>query len=365
MGKTGIEWTDETWNPIAGCTPVSPGCTHCYAATMARRLEAMGQEKYAGTAERRGSVDVFTGKIAFDEKALLAPLKWKKPRRVFVNSMSDLFHPAVPDWIVDRVWAVMALADRHTYQVLTKRPERMHGYLRNLESIAADHATRTVEGCFTPTQVLNMRMLAGTRLPGGILGQAFNAEWPLPNVWLGTSVEDQQRADERIPSLLEAPAAVRFLSCEPLLGPVNLCSVNRSDGWSIDALAGVYSRQHDEGIDHPGAIEEHDGGPRVDWVIIGGESGSRARQCNLAWVRSIVEQCQGAGVSVFVKQLGSNPMLHTEQSLSINQPGFKMHFESLEIDRTYSFRDKKGGDMAEWPEDLRVRQFPVTEAATV
>ncbi len=307
--SSSIEWTDETWNPIAGCSPVSEGCRNCYAAKEAIRLGGNPNEliaaKYSGTAAMRGVGParraVFTGKITFDERALVKPLSWKKPRRVFVNSMSDLFHESVPFAFIDRVFAVMAATPQHTYQVLTKRPERMAEYFSDPES---------------RRRVWNRRCDLGK--PGPPM------EWPLPNVWLGTSVEDQAAADARIPHLLRTPAAVRFLSCEPLLGPVDLTLVD------FDGATGLHV------LEHP---------PRqIDWVIVGGESGGGARGFNVRWARQLVDQCRAAGVAVFVKQLGARPF-DTEAS------------ERLQL------RDRKGGWMREWPEDLQVREFPTQGGA--
>lgn len=321
MSATSIEWTDATWNPLAGCTPISPGCTHCYAATMARRLAAMGQAKYVGTAERRGKVDVFTGEINLDHDSLAIPLRWKKPRMVFVNSMSDLFHEAVPFEFVDKVFAVMnATALRlnpprverwHTYQVLTKRPERMAEYL---ESRRPEH--------YKPG---NHPLFAAGRGGGGPLrghGEAvMNAGaimvWPLTNVWLGTSTEDQERADERIPWLLKCPAAVRFLSCEPLLGPIDLGAAYRK---FIDQQRFVTSSTFEGQINECPHCDAGENGADhdfncpycygtcftrgIDWVIAGGESGHGARPVHPTWVRGLRDQCNAAGVAFFFKQWG-------------------------------------------------------------
>jgi protein gp37 len=259
-----IEWTDASWNPIAGCTPVSPGCTHCYAAPLARRLEKMGQEKYNNTAVRRGQLDVFTGWINFDEAALQIPLHWKRSRMIFVNSMSDLFHEAVPFAFVDRVFDIMALTPQHRYQILTKRPQRMLQYFE------------------TPRDRLHR-----TR--------------PLPNVWLGTSVEDQKRADERIPWLLNCPAAIHFLSCEPLLGPIDLKPKPDSQ-TCIVCGGGPDDRQHAvSGAGNTGHEYRTRG---LQWVIAGGESGPHARPMHPAWARQLRNQCLSVGVPFFFKQWG-------------------------------------------------------------
>jgi protein gp37 len=328
--NSAIEWTEATWNPIAGCTPVSPGCLNCYAATMAHRLDAMGQAKYRGLTVLHNGRRTFNGKIATDVAALAAPLSWRKPRRVFVNSMSDLFHEEVADETIDNVFAIMALCHRHTFQVLTKRPQRMAAYfdrLRQITNGAAYHhicdAMRRIVDPETITRHVEDR-------PGV-------TRWPLDNVWLGTSVEDQQRADARIPHLLKCPAAVRFLSVEPLLGAVSIGEI-KSEGVCYAPLEGYL-----------------DDDPRIHWVIVGGESGPGARPCNVEWIRNIVGQCKAAGVPVFVKQLGADPVepvLGMEATRQVNQPFMGSGWAHLKLD------DPKGGDPSEWPEDLRVREFP-------
>lgn len=221
-----IEWTDVTWNPVAGCSIATAGCSNCYAMRMAARLQAMGTEKYQGLTRKSGDRQVWTGKIVQDEASLAAPLSWRKPRTVFVNSMSDLFHPLVQPAFIRKVWAVMESTIQHTYQVLTKRPDRM------------------------------AQVLSGGGFP------------VLPNVWLGTSVEDSEVLG-RIERLRECPAAIRFISFEPLIG-----SVADAD------LSGI------------------------DWAIVGGESGPRARPMERAWVDEIEASCREAGTAFFFKQWG-------------------------------------------------------------
>lgn len=280
MAKSSIEWTDATWNPIAGCSKVSAGCKNCYAERMAKRLIAMGKEKYVGTVDAQGR---WTGKINFDEAALVAPLRWKKPRMVFVNSMSDLFHEAVPDKFIDRVFAVMALCPQHTFQVLTKRPERMAVYLAELA---------------VGPRVLERIEWTGAKMVED--GDRFHVDqWPLPNVWLGGSVENQEQADKRIPKLLECPAAVRFLSCEPLLGAVRVDDIYHY-GAILKPLVGLRWEQRADGFHlFPKAR-----GPKIDWVICGGESGPNARPMHPDWARGLRDQCQAAEVRFFFKQWG-------------------------------------------------------------
>jgi len=224
MADTSIEWTDATWNPVAGCSIMSAGCTNCYAMRMAARLEAMGSEKYRGLTRRSGRRAVWTGRVRLDEKALNIPKSWSKPRRVFVNSMSDLFHEKVPTSFVKQIWDVMEQTPRHTYQILTKRPDRMAEASQSLEL--------------------------------------------LPNVWLGTSVEGPDVL-HRIDDLRKVPAAIRFISFEPLIG-----SVAGAD------LSGIH------------------------WAIVGGESGPRSRPMLEEWVDEIEMACQEFGAAFFFKQWG-------------------------------------------------------------
>lgn len=271
-----IEWTNETWNPVVGCTRASRGCDNCYAVRMSHRLENMGQSKYSGLTVVNGRGDRhFNGQVRCVEADLQIPLRWKKPRRCFVNSMSDLFHRDVPFEFIDKVFAIMALCPQHTFQILTKRPERMAEYMatltpERLDAIVMQFLNNTqVEPPWT--YVCRVQEHIG-KLHG----------WPLPNVWLGTSCEDQAAADERIPHLLRCPAAVRFLSCEPLLGPIDFRIVpgfNRVGSAGQEVLRNL-------------------------WVIAGGESGPGARPMHPDWARSLRDQCQAARVPFFFKQWG-------------------------------------------------------------
>lgn len=227
MAETQIEWTDATWNPVAGCSIVSAGCTNCYAMEMARRLEAMGVEKYQGLTRRSGKRPLWTGTVREDVGALEIPLRWKKPKKIFVNSMSDLFHEEVSDNFIAEVWKVMRAASHHHYQILTKRPQRM-----------SDIVTRRFSDV-------------------------------LPNIWLGTSVENADVV-ERIDHLRSIPAAIRFISFEPLIGPVG----------AVD-LSGIH------------------------WAIVGGESGRSARPISEAWIDQIYGQCCTYKTAFFFKQWGT------------------------------------------------------------
>lgn len=315
MAESSIEWTDCTWNPVVGCSPVSPGCLNCYAATMARRHVGMGTPGYEDRdgvriAETRGGRAVFTGSVRCLEDRLSEPISWRKPRKVFVCSMSDLFHPAVPFEFIDRVFATMVLCQQHTFQVLTKRPERMAEYFSStMAGLSQEHR-----------MVLHAVSFCNDVLKRGFADEAHACEaetpLPLPNVWGGTSVENQKAANDRIYHLLRCPLAVRFLSVEPLLGPVALCD------WL--------------------PWGKHDAAAKIDWVIVGGESGPKARPCDVAWIRSVVRQCADAGVACFVKQLGSRSIWRSSDDQTC-----AMHLS-----------DRKGADPSEWPEELRVRQWP-------
>ncbi len=235
MADTSIEWTDATWNPVSGCSIVSPGCSNCYAMRMAARLEAMGSSKYFGLTRRSGGRAVWTGKIRLDFDNLDAPSKWRRPRRVFVNSMSDLFHPDVPLDYIRQIWGVMESAEQHTFQILTKRPDRMARLSKTLKV--------------------------------------------LPNVWLGTSVEDADHIG-RLDDLRSTKAATRFVSFEPLLGSVADANLSR-----------------------------------IDWAIVGGESGPRARPMDPQWVDQIRAICRRNGTAFFFKQWGGSNKAKTGRSL--------------------------------------------------
>jgi protein gp37 len=277
MGDTKIQWSEKVWNPIRGCTPVSPGCQNCYAAKVAKRFSFpggpfQGLVRINAAGER---TDEWNGEITYVEDHLLDPIRWKKPRRIFVNSVSDLFHHNVSDTVIDRIFAVMALAPQHTFQVLTKRPERMRDYL-----LSRSKSIRYWEE--------EARNLGYTLKFDGFDGKEHSTcRFPLPHVWLGTSVENQKYADERIPYLLQTPAAVRFISAEPLLGHINL--VKEYDG--VYPLTGV----------RPYHSEDE---PKLDWVICGGESQRGSRPMNHQWARDIRDQCKAAGVAFFFKQWG-------------------------------------------------------------
>jgi protein gp37 len=250
---TGIQWTDQTWNPVTGCDRVSPGCAHCYALDLAARLKAMGNPRYRVDGDPKTSGPGFG--VMYHADKLKEPLGWKKPRRVFVNSMSDLFHEEIPWQFVAAVFATMIVAHQHTFQVLTKRAKRMRDMLDPGNGYFWSH----VNG-------LALKLCAEQKIYGVPVGVAPG------NVWLGVSVENQHWADVRIPLLLETPAAIRFLSCEPLLGPVDLCSHLRTGG--------------------------------LHWVIAGGESGPKHRPMHAEWPRQLLAECTPHDVPFFFKQWG-------------------------------------------------------------
>ena len=357
MDGTKIEWTDATWNPVRGCSRVSEGCRNCYAERVAARFSGPGMP-YEGLARsarvaRPDTRDVrvgglgaegigyyvsteprWTGAVQLVVEHLYDPLRWRRPRRVFVNSMSDLFHEKVPDDWIDRIFAVMALAPQHVFQILTKRPERMRRWFTERTP------DKTEPDRFGPWSAMDR--VWGCMNPGD--QQTHGApEWPLLNVWLGVSCEDQETADERIPILLDTPAAVRFVSAEPLLGPVDL------RGLPIPGAPPAAAR---DALNRAG-ISPPEAATALDWVIVGGESGPGARPCDVAWVRLLVAQCRAAGVACFVKQLGAFILSDTPPSLVRDGAPAKY--------RAWIGRGKCG-DPSKWPEDMRVREFPKTEA---
>jgi protein gp37 len=290
---THIEWTEATWNPITGCTVHSPGCTNCYAMKLAGTRLAHHPSRAGLTVDTKAG-PVWNGQVRFNEEWLTQPLKWKRPRMIFVCAHGDLFHESVPDEWIDRVFAVMALCPQHTFQVLTKRSARMREYLTGI-----DNGGERMEG-----EGWRSALVEGTAqsIWHQRTGDDTVAEWlavhlPLPNVWLGVSVEDQARADERVPDLLHTPAAVRWISAEPLLGEVKLFggSDDRKRIWNW--LTGETGTMHFDGPDF-------DYGPKLDWIVVGGESGPGARPMHPDWARSLRDQCAAAGVPFFFKQWG-------------------------------------------------------------
>jgi protein gp37 len=304
--KTGISWTNATWNPIRGCSRVSEGCRHCYAERQALRITRFdrgrgvpeGQGAYDRLVHEVGGEARWNGQVRLVPELLDQPLRWKRPRRIFVNSMSDLFHEGLSDREIAMVFAVMSAAPRHTFQVLTKRPARMQSW------------------CSNPGRLSEVAQIVAVELAAG--KESMRLSWPLPNVWIGISAEDQATLDARVPDLLRCPAAVRWLSLEPQLGPVDL------EQW--------LPREVETGQTTSSLVEG------LDWIVQGGESGPGARPFDLAWARSARDQCKAAGTAYYLKQLGAKPHGNAARSLDL--------------------KHRSGAAPAEWPVDLRFQEFP-------
>jgi protein gp37 len=285
-----IEWTDATWNIVTGCQVVSPGCTNCYAMKLAgTRLQHHASR--AGLTSPSKAGPVWNGQVRFNAGWLTQPLRWKRPRKIFVCAHGDLFADGVEDAWLDQVFAVMALAPQHTFQVLTKRPARMRAYLSDAET---KHRVGVEVIKLGPPIGVDVR-----KYPGQVIWDAhgtgqIHAVWPLPNVWAGVSTEDQDRADERIPELLRTPVAVRFISVEPFLSAIDLTDVANDGDSYFDVLRGHTAEESIDGEAVPG----------LDWVIVGGESGPGARPMHPAWARKIRDDCDAASVPFFFKQWG-------------------------------------------------------------
>ena len=294
--KSKIEWTEASWNCVTGCTKVSAGCDHCYAETFAERWRGIPGHHF----EQGFDVRLWPERLDI-------PRRWTRPRRIFVNSMSDAFHDAVPDSFLDDMFAVMADCQQHTFQLLTKRHARMRSYLTNA--------------------------------------------WPdpLPNVHVGVSAEDQGWAVKRVHALLATPAAVRWVSAEPLLGPIDLRNLKMGNGALIDALCGdVKSPKGEIYAACPGSVA---------WVVAGGESGPGARPMHPAWARSLRDQCKAARTPFFFKQFGAwRPLRNGEYP----PPGetVTMHERGAQSDPILVRHGGKNGDPDRWPTDLQVREYP-------
>lgn len=302
--NTKIEWTDATWNPITGCSVVSPGCTNCYAMGLAgTRLHKIASRK--GLTKKVNGKHVWTGEVRFNQQWLTQPLQWSKPRMIFVCAHGDLFAEGVKDEWLDQIFAVMALAPQHAFQVLTKRPERMREYLQKMEDCYHGNSSLFADRWGVAAADVAASPCAASAIE--------DRPFPLPNVWLGVSVEDQRRADERIPILLDTPAALRWISAEPLLGPLNLRQINMPDEGAgpywIDSLsADIMGWFSDEAATKPMqsdplAFSEL---PALDWVVAGGESGQNARPMHPTHPKSLRDQCAAAGVPFLFKQWGNH-----------------------------------------------------------
>ena len=380
MGNTLISWTDKVWNAVTGCTQCSSGCANCYAKRMfERNLPEMKGQKFNEIRCHADRLEIplhwrpvmehseeckRDGLTPYHKKAHLARGCKERSLRIFVNSMSDLFHPDVPFEFIDRVFAIMALCPQHTFQVLTKRPARMlewfnrkddgqrNKIVTNFSALCVWHAAAKIQRETKRPLYLDFHWTEFAEIDAV-------APWPLPNVWLGVSAEDQQTADERIPFLLQTPSVVRFISAEPLLAPVDLRSIQQADdedgeGALLFPLDGEFTC---EGRNEPAPIKY--GG--VKWVICGGESGPGARPCNIEWLRSIVQQCKAADVPVFVKQLGAHPVFGQEGWDDLAKDKYGVKGATWDNDAqgwNFPISDRKGANMGDWPESLRVQRFP-------
>ena len=281
-GKTKIQWSNKVWNPVRGCSLVSAGCTNCYAMRDAHRFSGPGYP-YEGLTHAVNGRPVWTGKIMLVEDHLLDPLKWKEPSYIFTNSMSDIFHENVPFEYLYRIYAVMVLAKHHTFQNLTKRPDRRKAFLSDPE---------TMIRVYQEAQKIKL-------VKCGV--------WPLPNVWEGVSAEDQKSADERVPILLQTPAALRWVSYEPALGPVDFQGedANGQERWwlyNVESASCILGSSDPSDSSLIGQIVKEKTRPGLDWIVLGGESGPRARPFEIQWARQVIAQAKEAHTPVFVKQ---------------------------------------------------------------
>lgn len=353
MGKSEISWTDAAWSPVRGCTPASAGCANCWAVRTVWRLAHSPHRHLAAACAPLVDWDAaspkWTGHVRLAHESLAEPLHWRKPRRIFVAPQGDLFHPAVPYAFLDRVWATMLICSRHdtwaphTFQVLTKRADRMRDYLTD------------------PATLGRVAVAAGGRMEDGDGWHdaiAFDKRGLADeHIWLGVTAENRAAADERIPHLLETPAAVRWVSVEPMIGAVDITTWLEWPECTCESGPDAVP-WHGVGCPRNGRLGN------VDWVVVGGESGPGARPCDVAWVRSIVEQCKAAGTACFVKQLGAKSRGWCAGNLH-GDPGEEVECDIYEASegpvccgRCHFITDRSGADPDEWPEDLRVREYP-------
>ncbi len=319
---TTIEWSDRSWNPTRGCSSVSPGCENCYAARQALRFSNLVNGRpgpYKGLVRRmKSGLPQWTGKVPLIKKALAEPLSWHGPLEIFVNSMSDLFHKELDDQEIASVFGVMAERQDLLFQVLTKREDRLLDWYAKLEGAVAS--------CVAPAQTVYC-LIAAQRALGvcsDVIGlRQPTAPWPLPNVAIGVSAETQHYADLRWEKLSQVPAVLRWISMEPLLGPITMRR------WAT----------------------------LPDWIVVGGESGPGSRPCEVSWIEDLVRECQQLGVKVFVKQVGRRPLIRqnyiTQWASSVTAKCWSAQYLDLFEGRT---KHIKGGDPAEWPGHLRIRE---------
>jgi protein gp37 len=355
MPVTNIEWTDRAWPVVNGCRRKSPGCVNCWAERLvATRLR--NHPRYKGLAVYTENGPRWTGETRLALDILDEPLRVRTPEQWFVANKADLFGEGVADADIAAIFGVMSATSWHTHQVLTKEPARAREWFERMGSPSEALARVALElgrhGVLPPKQ-----------------GLQFQTTWPLPNVQLGASVEDQEWAEKRIVELVAAPAALHWISAEPLLGPLDISPFLdwfRFMRWVSERYSGRYQCKVDDARRPP-----------IDWVVVGGESGPGARRCEVAWIRSLVEQCRTAGVAVFVKQLGANVIDRNDRFDTVgdsddprdwpfadrdpddvehNINGFREEYQGAPV--RVRLRDRKGADPSEWPPDLRVREFP-------
>lgn len=347
--RSKIAWCDATWQVMAGCTKVSPGCKNCYSEKLlSTRLKHL---PWAGDVTSGGK---WNGQVVLRAEKLDEPGRWRRARRIFVADRGDLFHPEVPFEYIAAVFGVMAAAKQHTFLVLTKRPERMLEWFHWVASLGMLTCTRRNGedprdprwAHYACVELAHKYMAGNQRKPE----YDHRTPWPLSNVWLGVTCEDQDRANERIPILLKCPAAVRWVSAEPLLGPINFdpprCDfcLNESDSVTPDGMPWCSECEtecsHGHWLDF--IAGDRDANEGITWVVAGGESGPNARDCEEAWIRSIRDQCDDAGTACFVKQMGSRSVRRYSGG----------------VGEVIRYRDRPGADPLEWPEDMRVRELP-------
>jgi protein gp37 len=372
--ETSIEWTNATWNPVRGCRRVSPGCENCYAEVIAGRFSGPGMhhEGLATYSKEHGAR--WTGDVRVIKEKFDQPLNWKKGRMIFTNSTSDLFYKEFSDETIAAVFGIMATAKHHTFQVLTKRADRLPEWFAWVERYAKANNTTPMQVC------LHYAQRASEHPALRRMDDIGMWTWPRPNIWLGVSVENQRYADERVPRLIATPAAVRFVSYEPALGPVDLTDITLPDELAEGARLRTARCNALTEMDDDHFYNRH---PKLDWVIVGGESGRKARSFHAAWARTVVSHCKSYGVPVFVKQMGRNvrdrndngfqggmgdefrrewpARLLEEDRIEDNPNGFREEHQGALV--RIRLKDAKGGDPQEWPEDLRIREWPTARAA--
>ena len=324
---TKIEWTNETWNPIIGCNKISPGCDNCYAEKMAHRLKF--NPKTVGKYYFITNNGKWTGEMHAFVDEFQKPLQWKNPRMIFVCSMGDLFHESVPFEWINRVFAVIASCQHHTFQILTKRPKRMKEYFDYINQESIKYHAREVRNISYAESRINVMLSDISNL------KIKDRKFPFNNLWLGVTTENQEQANKRIPILLQIPAAIRFVSCEPMLSNIDLTRVSKLTGLGLKYINSLSGIEWYNDIDSNNYNNWYG---KLDWVICGGESGPKARPMHPNWVKSLRDQCKNAEVPFFFKQWG-------EWTTSFMVPVDLSKVKNTSIDNTtyYKVGKKKAG----------------------